>query len=184
METPKIEVHLETWSGLFYEFLDPKPEQIDIGDIAFALSNKARFSGHTLFYSVAEHSVSVAKRLPKRLQLAGLLHDAAEAYLGDVPSPLKACLPDFRKIEAINERAIFKKFKVELLLTDWALIKQADLQALYNEAHVLVPSQGKDWSMFKGKQWKTDDIFPLCMPPEEAHRLFMHMFHNLTSDTL
>lgn len=175
-----MELHLETFSGLFYEFLDPKPEQIDIGDIAFALSNKARFSGHTLFYSVAEHSVAVAKRLPKRLQLAGLLHDAAEAYLGDVPSPLKACLPDFKKIEAINERAIFKKFNIELLLTDWALIKQADLQALYNEAKVLVPSQGRDWSMFKGKEWKADDIYPMCHTPEEAYRLFMYHYHQMT----
>lgn len=179
-----METHLELFSGIFYDFLDPKPEQINIDDIAFSLSNKARFSGHTLFYSVAEHSVAVAKRLPKRLQLAGLLHDAAEAYLGDVASPLKACLPDYKKIEATNERAIFKKFGLDLSPEDWALVKHADLQALYNEAHVLVPSQGKDWSMFKGKQWKLDSIYPMCLTPEEAHRLFMFMYHQLTSDTL
>jgi 5'-deoxynucleotidase YfbR-like HD superfamily hydrolase len=178
-----VEQHLETWSGYFYEFLDPKQEQIHIVDIAYALSNKARFSGHTQFYSVAEHSVAVAKRLPKRLQLAGLLHDAAEAYLGDIPSPLKHFLPDFKRIEAINELAINKKFKLDKLTqADWAEVKQADLQALFNEARVLITSQGRDWSMFKGKEWKTDDIYPMCLYPEEALRHFMFMFDQLVNN--
>jgi uncharacterized protein len=178
-----METYLETASGLHYHFLDPQPDEIDITDIAFALSNKARFSGHTQFYSVAEHSIAVAKRLPRRLQLAGLLHDAAEAYLGDVPSPLKACLPDYRKIEAINEAAIFKKFDIELVCPfDIFLVKQADLQALYNETSQLLPSGGVGWSMFEGFGMVYDDIYPQCLYPEDVFQRFMGMYCSLTDN--
>jgi hypothetical protein len=177
-----IETFLETASGRQYHFLDPQQDEICIEDIAFALSNKCRFSGHTQFYSVAEHSIAVSMRLPKHLRLAGLLHDAAEAYLGDIPSPLKACLPDFKKIEDVNERVIFEKFNIELTLAQWCEVKQADLQALYNEAAILLPSGGKTWSMFQQGVWKTDSIYPLCMWPEDAFKKFMYAYHVLVDD--
>jgi hypothetical protein len=114
-----------------------------------------------------------------------LLHDAAEAYLGDIPSPLKHWLPDFKRIEAINELAINKVFGLDSLTEeDWRAVKRADLQALFNEAHALVPSRGRDWSMFKGGSWITDDIYPMCHTPGEAYRHFMFMFDNLTNDNL
>ena len=175
-----METYLETRSGIFYEFLDPKPDQIKIEDIAFSLSNKARFSGHTQFYSVAEHSVAVALRLPQHLRLAGLLHDAAEAYLGDIPSPLKACLPDFRAIETINERTIFDKFNISLSAEDAVAVKHADLQALFTEAHYLLPSGGKGWSMFVGKELTLDKIKPLCLHPVDVYQLFMRAYKSLT----
>jgi hypothetical protein len=178
-----METFLETASGRQYHFLDPQQDEICIEDIAFALSNKARFSGHTQFYSVAEHSIAVSMRLPKHLRLAGLLHDAAEAYLGDIPSPLKACLPEFKKIEQTNEIAINAKFGLNILTSeDWAQVKQADLQALYNEAAILLPSGGKTWSMFSSGTWKTDSIYPMCMWPEDAFKKFMYAYHVLIED--
>ena len=177
-----METFLETASGRQYHFLNPQQDEICIEDIAFALSNKCRFSGHTQFYSVAEHSIAVSMRLPKHLRLAGLLHDAAEAYLGDIPSPLKACLPDFQEIEARNEIAIEKKFGLVLSKEDQKIIKQADLQALYNEAAILLPSGGKTWSMFSSGTWKTDSIYPLCMWPEDAFKKFMYAYHSVVGD--
>lgn len=92
---------------------DIRPIDIDITDIAHALSNQCRFGGHTIeFYSVASHCLLVSKVLPPELKLQGLLHDASEAYLVDVPRPIKY-LPDFnryREIEAAVQKVIYKKF--------------------------------------------------------------------------
>ena len=173
-----MENWIETASGLKYHFLDPQPDEIDIQDIAFALSNKSRFSGHTQFFSVAEHSVCVAYRLPAHLRLAGLLHDAAEAYLGDIPSPLKAVLPDYKKLEKLNEQAIEKKFNVTLSNEQ---IKRADRNALFTEAHFLIPSKGKDWSYFQKGMWQVEHEFkPQCMPPVAAYKEFIRAYHAFT----
>lgn len=174
-----MEPWIETVSGKHYYFQNPQPEQIDIFDIAVGLSNKCRFSGHTQFFSVAEHSVTVAKRLPKKLQLYGLLHDAAEAYLGDIPSPIKAILPDYQHLEDVNELAIVKKFKLPAL--EYKEVKKADLKALYTEAHYLLPSGGKDWSLFANGEWEVEEEYkPRCLGPKEAFEEFMEMYHELS----
>jgi uncharacterized protein len=172
---------IETASGLRYHFLNPQQDEIDIQDIALALANKCRFSGHTQFYSVAEHSVCVAYRLPKHLRLAGLLHDASEAYLGDIPSPLKACLPDYRAIEKVNEAAIIDKFGVDIYNP---LVKQADRQALYTEASYLIPSRGIDWEYFQKGVWHLEPEFkPQCAPPVVGYKMFIDAFREFSEDT-
>jgi uncharacterized protein len=81
---------IQTYTGVQFWPLDPQPEEIRIEDIAHALSMQCRFGGHCrVFYSVAEHSVRVSRELPAHLKSWGLLHDAAEAYLVDLPRPLK-----------------------------------------------------------------------------------------------
>lgn len=173
-----MENWIETASGLKYHFLNPQPNEIDITDIAMALANKCRFSGHTQFFSVAEHSVCVAYRLPGSLRLAGLLHDAAEAYLGDIPSPLKACLPDYKALETVNEQAIAAKYDVDLAIPE---IKDADRRALYTEAHFLIPSKGKDWAYFQEGEWKVEYEFaPKCLPPVLAYKMFMKAYEEFT----
>lgn len=184
-----METWIETRSGIKVDVQDPKPEQFDIKDIAYALSNTCRFNGHSAgFYSVAEHSVAVALRLPTHLRLAGLLHDATEAYLGDIPSPIKQFLPDYKAIEARFETALAEKFATvehsvipRCTAEEYKLVKQADIDALYTEAHFLIESQGKDWSYFQGPvAYKVNyDLQPICLPPKEAFKLFLGMYYDI-----
>lgn len=89
-----------TSTGKVFEYLHTTEDQIDINDIAFGLSRESRFAGQTShFYSVAQHSLAVARAVPLDYALEGLLHDAAEAYCKDLPSPLKALLPGYKEIE-------------------------------------------------------------------------------------
>src|SRR6266496_3875421 len=82
-------------SGKWFNVFNPKPEDVDIRDIAHALSNQCRFTGHTKeFYSVAQHSVLVSTFCAPEDAAWGLLHDASEAYLSDIASPVKKH-PDF-----------------------------------------------------------------------------------------
>lgn len=98
---------MQTISGKKLPVDTPDPAQIDIEDIANALSMLVRFNDHgTRFFSVAEHSVHVSHEIHPDLALIGLLHDAAEAYLGDVPSPLKKTLSQFSESEHRMELAI------------------------------------------------------------------------------
>ena len=96
MKNPDHYFWIETWSGKNFDYVDFNPEAICIEDIAHSLSQKCRFNGHTNnFYSVAQHCLNVMWNLRKKgysheVQLLGLLHDAAEAYISDLPSPLKA----------------------------------------------------------------------------------------------
>lgn len=82
--------YVATYSGKSFDLKNPRPEDISIYDIAHALSMQCRFNGHTLhFYSVAEHCVRMSHMVSKEAALYGLLHDAAEAYMGDIVRPLK-----------------------------------------------------------------------------------------------
>lgn len=82
--------YLETYTGKYFNYQDPSPESVCLQDIAHALSNICRFNGHSKrFYSVAEHSVLVSYHVPLHCAAEGLLHDAAEAYYGDVVAQFK-----------------------------------------------------------------------------------------------
>lgn len=180
-----LENWVETRSGKRVSVNNPSPDQFDIKDIAYALSNTCRFNGHCAgFYSVAEHSVAVALRLPQHLRLAGLLHDASEAYLGDVPSPIKQFLGDYKAIEQVFEAAIANKFDLELTANDWQMVKEADLDALYTEAHYLIESRGADWAYFQGpRKFEVNRrLAPVCLPPVEAYKLFMGLYYDATEE--
>ncbi len=136
---------MQTASGLQFHPLDPRPEDICIEDIAHALSNLCRFGGHVrTFYSVAQHSVIVADLLPDRLKLAGLLHDATEAYLVDIPRPLKVALKEYQRIEHRLAAIIGQKFRVDF--SD-PLIKRADNAALMAEARDLLSETPEGWGI-------------------------------------
>jgi hypothetical protein len=125
-------------SGKQISLKNPTSDQIDIRDIAGPLSKICRFGGHiSTFYSVAQHSVLVASLAPDPLKKAALLHDAAEAYLGDVIKPLKVMIgPAYEALETEFNYAISARFNIDLVHT-YEQIKQYDLQALELEFEAL-----------------------------------------------
>lgn len=146
---------IQTKNGFMF---DPKTgtiDKIDINDIAHALSNLSRYAGHCKkFYSVAEHSVLVfhivRKLWPQDLeaQWAALLHDATEAYVGDVPTPLKVLLPEYIKIEEKLSKKIAKQFKIKWTKEIHKKVKFADLAALATEAFELFDDVD-NWEVLK-----------------------------------
>lgn len=137
---------IQTFTGKRFYPLDPKPEEVDILDIAHSLAMKCRYAGHTRrFYSVAEHSYQISCYLPARDRLWGLLHDAAEAYSADIPTPLKRHLKEWHAIEAPIMEAICVRFGLPLQEPD--TVKIADRRILVNESQRLmthVPESLKD----------------------------------------
>lgn len=137
---------IQTASGKKFSILEPDVDQIDIDDIAHALSMLCRFNGHcTKFYSVAEHSVHVSREVEPELALVGLLHDAAEAYLGDIPTPLKRLLPNFKEFEDRMEEAIGTKFGIDANLFKGTELKRADTQLLVDEKEALMVDAPEPW---------------------------------------
>lgn len=115
------EAVIRTVSGKMVDVVNPDPGTIDIKDIAWALAGEQRFGGHLPErYTVAEHSIWVCELVRAHsnpgegLELEGLLHDSAEAYLRDMPSPIKDLLPEYQELEESLLRVIGKKFKATL----------------------------------------------------------------------
>jgi len=168
---------ISTRSGRRLYLHNPHPSQVLIDDIAHGLAHQCRFNGQTnKFYSVAQHSVIVASILPSELKLAGLLHDAAEAYLGDIVQPLKELLPDFAEIESRFANVIGERFKVDLTHND--LIKKADLIALATERRDLMPMEVVEWESLIGINPLSNYITPLN--PEKAKAEFIRYYLKLT----
>jgi uncharacterized protein len=168
---------ITTASGREFDLL--VPAGFTISEIAHALSHICRFSGHSrLHYSVAQHSVMVSYLSGHRHALAGLLHDAHEAYVGDVASPLKALLPDYRALEHRIEAAVRRHFGVAV--TTPLEVKHADQIALATEQRDLMarPEGGYWWE-------HTADVRPshlmvVPLPAELARKAFMARFAELT----
>jgi len=127
---------IQTRSGRMLDFLNPDPDAIDIRDIAHALALTNRYGGHTAQpYSVAQHCVLCSIVAPRGLELQALMHDAQEAYTGDVPKPLKNVLPDYRDVEDRIERVVRKKFGLPKRFDP--RVKAVDSRMLVTEAQQL-----------------------------------------------
>jgi hypothetical protein len=160
---------MQTFTGGRFYPLDPRPDDIDPADIAHALSLLCRYGGHVdRFYSVAEHCVLMSEFVAPEHALAALLHDATEAYVVDVPRPLKAQLPEYRAIEDAVWMAVAWRFGVALTLP--AAVKEADDRILLTERNALMPRAGI-W-------WQDGRIEPLPVKihgwaPAEAERRYL-----------
>jgi 5'-deoxynucleotidase YfbR-like HD superfamily hydrolase len=132
--------------------LDPRPGDFSIGDIAHHLSMICRYGGAPrYFYSVAEHSVLVSQHVPPELALHGLLHDAAEAVVGDTIKPIKT-LPEWqavREVEERNFRAICAAFELEWTLEIERVVMEVDRRAVIDECLQLIP-HGSEYLQLKG----------------------------------
>lgn len=144
----RIGPYMEATDMRFYP-QDFRPEDVSMSDIARGLSTEFRFAGHTKRgrYTVAQHSVSVTRRLIELLGgvsetnasiiLYALLHDASEAYIRDMPRPIKIILPDYQRLEKMVQSTILKRFDIEvekLPMRLLALVKEIDNQMMWCEA--------------------------------------------------
>jgi len=168
-----------TSSGIEFNPFDLDPEMIVTSDIAHALAHICRYMGHCpRFYSVAEHSLNVTRLLEFdypgnfKLHLMGLLHDASEAYLFDLPRPFKKIMPEYREIESQVQSVIYKKFVGETTEEELKLVHEADRDIFRGELLHL-------WGR-KRPYWWTEDppsdyaarIGYTGFPAEEARALF------------
>ena len=169
---------ITTYSGKQFFPLEPNTEDINIDDIAHALSNLCRFNGHVqVFYSVAQHSVLVSQHCKNALH--GLLHDASEGLsLGDLPTPIKRLkgFEYYREVEYNLQSMVYKKYGLESDEPDD--VKHADQRILATEIRDLMAPVAFKWQMdekpFDAK------IEPLL--PTQAKTLFLARFHELTGN--
>lgn len=138
MGEARIGGRCQTFTGRYFWPLDPRADEVCIEDIAHHLANLCRFGGATrAFYSVAEHCVRVSRACDPADALWGLLHDASEAYLVDVPHPIKAHLAGYGALEAGVMRAVCARFG--LPPDEPESVAQADAVLLHTEARDLMP---------------------------------------------
>lgn len=165
---------IQTVSGRKFEFAAPlgrsAVREYSLLDIGHALSNICRFGGHTKkFYSVAEHCVRVAGLVPDQYRLEALLHDAAEAYIGDITSPMKSQFPLLASVEDGIRREIFAFVGLPLELS--APVKHADLVMLHTEALGLLDNPLRDdWTRGLPGPVDVDDSFWGCSAFEAEKR--------------
>jgi len=168
---------IQLYSGRKFYTLKPRVEDIDIEDISHSLSNMCRFTGHVKqFYSVAQHSVLVSHLCGDENALYGLLHDASEAYLVDMPRPIKRLetFSNFRAIEHNIMSIIAKKFGLPDI--EPSAVKAADIKILATEARDLMAPLHPDWIQpCEPYPFKIDPL-----PPAEAKDLFMDRYIELT----
>jgi 5'-deoxynucleotidase YfbR-like HD superfamily hydrolase len=124
--------------GGFFDYQNPERSQYGIEDIARGLSHTARFSGQTdRVYTVAQHCVLVSKLVPPEHALEGLLHDGVEAFMADVPSPLKRMLPGYIELEHRAEADMCKRFGMKFPFHP--SIKEADIRVFLAERRDMQP---------------------------------------------
>ncbi len=169
--------YIRTYTGRKFHLDHPVIGEVDIIDIAHALSLCNRWNGMTeLAYSVAQHSVHVARRMmacsyPIDIALAGLLHDASEAYTGDMVSPLKRLCPFFQAIENDIQEVIYRRYGLQQAHLE---VKGFDTDAYRLEYRDLMPGDHTDIIPPVGNQ---PTLVPMLAP--RAEKEFLEMFYSL-----
>lgn len=189
--------YMHTASGGKYYPFDPRPEEVDIETIAHHLATRGRFNGATqhrlyperIHYSVAEHSVYVARYVEKELNrpdlaLCALLHDASEAYNGDLIRPLKYSkefAEPFQRIEELNERAVAERFNIQFPYPPE--IKIADNAVGLAELLTIVPrDEQEEWITMFNDDLVAANIDIDMFDPYFAKQMFLMEYERLTQD--
>lgn len=163
-------------SGRYFSF--EEPSALTVEEVAHALSKICRFTGHcSSFYSVAQHAVLVSRLTPPEHAWEGLHHDDGEAVTGDMATPLKRLVPEFKVIERRCEKAILGGFGIDADNMPPS-VKQADLVALRTEQRDLMNARGGLWSDLEGIQPDPVRVFPV--PPHIAEQMFIDRYRELT----
>ena len=151
-----------TSSGKYFNFIDTEPDMFDIEDIAHSLSMQCRFGGHIpRFYSVAQHSVLCSQIIEPEYALGALLHDTSEAYLMDIPTPLKNLLPEYKSMEDRLMRVAANKYGFEYPLNP--SVKAVDSKMLNIEFNgVMLGDENFD-----------------CWTQKESKEVFLETYHKL-----
>lgn len=163
---------IQTYSGKKFDFLNPTEASFDLQDIAHSLSCLCRFNGHTQrFYSVAEHCVVMSGLVSPEAAQGALMHDAAEAYIGDISTPLKNQAPKLCDLETDILTAICARFNINYATTRGE-IKHADLRMLETERLQLMKTQSiENWECTRGIE--PYNVGLPCWSPYEACSLFL-----------
>lgn len=180
---------LQTRSGRAFPLLDPQPSDVHWPDIVYALAHTNRFGGHVGPYSVAQHSVLVAKQLRPEWRAYGLLHDAHEAFIGDIPTPLKRLVDRYTSaLWCMSEDIDAAIFRAAGLLFPWPeeiaeAVKIADIRVLVTERRDLMREPPHSW----GTEY--DNVEPLperieIWPAEKAIARFALMLSTEINLTL
>lgn len=155
-------------SGLYFDLADPQPDQFTIADIAGALSKICRFGGQCeRFYSVAEHCYHCSMAA-EAVPLACLLHDAAEAFIGDMVKPLKIMIPAYSEIESKVERVIAAKYGVDFEQSE---VGEIDRAMLIAERHAMFSKDSVKWTGEDEVRRLEIDFW--CCWPKRAELMFL-----------
>lgn len=171
--TNRIGDWMQTATGKKFWPMDPREEEVCMEDIAHALSMICRYGGHTkVHYSVAQHSVLVSKWLEEQgesvlIQREGLMHDALEAYVNDMITPLKRYLPQFRELEDKVDAVIRRKFGLPIPVSPQ--VKHADMVILATEKRDVM-LHDVQWSIDIPEPWK--HVIKPAGSPQHARSMF------------
>lgn len=170
----------QTYTGKRFYLLSPSEEDFSLTDIAHSLSMQCRYNGHTAyFYSVAEHSLLLARYvaglgLPPGDQMEALMHDAAEAYTGDLTRPTKDCIPHFHDVEAAVDAVLRRRFGLQDYRPDW--LYDLDQRIVVDEKRHLMAGN-LDWPGFAYLEPLHVSID--CLTPEKAELAFLRYYASL-----
>ena len=175
---------IRTYRGYEFNYENIENNNIDIHDIAHGLSNMCRFAGHTkYFYSVAQHSVACADKAydisqDRNFALCALLHDGSEAYLMDIPRPLKPLLKNYTEIETKIQNLINKKLSVDTIYDAYKdRIKEIDNKMLLTEAEQLIAKGTEGFTMGNENCEKPyRDVTLSYMTSTAAEKLFLNRY--------
>lgn len=180
MATIELDAGISLTSGAIFNYNAPAESNVQIGDIANALGNICRFAGHLpFFYSVAQHAVNTSMIVPPEHALTALMHDTAEAFTNDLPTPLKHAVPVFKELEVQIEGAMANAFGFQYPLPPE--VKLADLQMLGLEK-VHIKGDKNHWPVLDGVEFEhlRGKVDLSSWPPHLAGWKFINRWLELT----
>jgi len=177
-----MSTYIRTWTGRKLDILDLRPDDIDIKDIAHSLAKQPRWAGQcNPFYSVAAHSIHVSRMVAPEHKLSGLMHDASEAFLADIPSPFKKLMPDYHRLEHALMSAIASKFGFTYPKSPE--VEAADAAVLYLERkHLFTHPMSDDVPRVEVPKVRWNWAVWTNVNPAGAEFAFLHEFENIRKD--